>query len=44
MTLIFNLVEIVLLLFSTIDTLGFIAENRKWARTDAKDYLRNCFT
>jgi hypothetical protein len=44
MTFLFNFVEIILLLFSTIDTLGFIAENRKWARTDSKDYLRICFT
>jgi hypothetical protein len=43
MTLFFNLVEIVLLSFLAIDTLGFIAENRKWSRMDGKDYLRICF-
>ena len=44
MTFFFDLGEIVLLCFLTLDTLGYLAEFRKRSNSNLRDYVRICYT
>ena len=45
MSFLLNFGELLLLVLVSVDTLGFIAQNRKNpSNSDSKDYLRLCFT
>ncbi len=44
MTFLFNFLEIILMIFVSLDTLGFLAEFRKRNKSDSQDFLRICFT